>query len=88
MASTSVPSAVASDDRVDQAMASASMASVCQPLDRVLTYNQMVVGLLSSDAFSEAEADQVFHALADSTRRDILARAIEHEQSVSALARH
>jgi DNA-binding transcriptional ArsR family regulator len=55
----------------------------------VLTYNQMVVGLLSSDAFSdEAEADRVFHALADSTRRDILARAIEREQSVSALARH
>jgi DNA-binding transcriptional ArsR family regulator len=55
----------------------------------VLTYNQMVVGLLSSDAFSnDAEADRVFHALADSTRRDILARAIEREQSVSALARH
>lgn len=55
----------------------------------MLTYNQMVVGLLSSDAFSdEAEADRVFHALADSTRRDILARAIEREQSVSALARH
>ena len=30
----------------------------------------------------------MFHALADSTRRDILARAIEREQSVSALARH
>ena len=54
----------------------------------MLIYNQMVVGLLSSDAFSdEAEADRVFHALADSTRRDILARAIECEQSVSALAR-
>jgi DNA-binding transcriptional ArsR family regulator len=55
----------------------------------VLTYNQMVVGLFSSDAFADAaEADRVFHALADSTRRDILARAIEREQSVSALARH
>jgi DNA-binding transcriptional ArsR family regulator len=55
----------------------------------VLIYNQMVVGLLSDDAFSdEAGADRVFHALADSTRRDILARAIEREQSVSALARH
>jgi len=55
----------------------------------VLIYNQMVVGLLSGDAFSdEAGADRVFHALADSTRRDILARAIEREQSVSALARH
>ncbi len=48
----------------------------------------MVVGLLTSDTFSEAEADRVFHALSDSTRRDILARAIEREQSVSALARH
>jgi DNA-binding transcriptional ArsR family regulator len=48
----------------------------------------MVVGLLSSDAFTEPEADRVFHALADATRRDILARAIEREQSVSALARH
>ena len=37
---------------------------------------------------SDPEADRVFHALADTTRRDILARAIEREQSVSALARH
>ena len=29
----------------------------------------------------------MFHALADATRRDILAHAIEREQSVSALAR-
>jgi DNA-binding transcriptional ArsR family regulator len=43
----------------------------------------MVVGLPLSDP----EADRVFHALADATRRDILARAIEREQSVSALAR-
>jgi DNA-binding transcriptional ArsR family regulator len=41
----------------------------------------MVVGL------SEAEADRIFQALADSTRRDILAQTIEREQSVSALAR-
>lgn len=55
----------------------------------MLTYNQMVVGLISSGAFTdEAAADRVFHALADSTRRDILARAIQREQSVSALARH
>jgi DNA-binding transcriptional ArsR family regulator len=47
----------------------------------------MVVGLLSSEALSEPEADRVFQALADATRRDILARAIEREQSVSALAR-
>jgi DNA-binding transcriptional ArsR family regulator len=47
----------------------------------MLTYNQMVVDI------AEAEADHIFHALADATRRDILARAIEHEQSVSTLAR-
>ena len=43
-------------------------------------YNHMVV--------REAEIDRVFHALADPTRRDIVARVIQHEQSVSALARH
>jgi DNA-binding transcriptional ArsR family regulator len=47
----------------------------------------MVVDLLVGEALSEPEADFVFRALADATRRDILARAIEHEQSVSALAR-
>jgi DNA-binding transcriptional ArsR family regulator len=47
----------------------------------------MVVGLLTNGALSEAEADRVFQALADATRRDILSRAIEREQSVSALAR-
>ncbi len=31
--------------------------------------------------------DRVFHALADPTRRDILARALHREHSVSALAR-
>jgi DNA-binding transcriptional ArsR family regulator len=48
----------------------------------LLTYNRMVV-----DQLSEQQADRVFHALADATRRDILAHAIEREQSVSALAR-
>ncbi|NJC82842.1 ArsR/SmtB family transcription factor [Planosporangium mesophilum] len=43
----------------------------------------MVVGLLGG-----ADADRVFHALADATRRDILTRVIREEQSVSALARH
>lgn len=38
------------------------------------------------DALSGAEVDALFHALADSTRRDIVARVIEREQSVSALA--
>jgi DNA-binding transcriptional ArsR family regulator len=40
------------------------------------------------DEWSEAEADRVFQALADVTRRDILARVIRQRQSVSALARH
>ncbi|MFS2280829.1 metalloregulator ArsR/SmtB family transcription factor [Microbacterium sp. OR21] len=35
---------------------------------------------------SEAEIDRVFHALAISTRRDILRRTIEREHSVSTLA--
>lgn len=35
----------------------------------------------------QEEIDRVFKALADSTRRDILARVIDREQSVSALAR-
>ena len=47
----------------------------------------MVVDLLTRERLSEPETDRVFHALADATRRDILARAIEREQSVSALAR-
>lgn len=33
------------------------------------------------------EIDRIFHALADATRRDILARVIDREQSVSSLAR-
>jgi DNA-binding transcriptional ArsR family regulator len=48
-----------------------------------LTYNQMVVYLELEDD----EIDRIFHALAASTRRDILRRTIEGEQSVSALAR-
>jgi DNA-binding transcriptional ArsR family regulator len=36
---------------------------------------------------AEDEVDRIFRALADGTRRDILGRAIRHEQSVSALAR-
>ena len=36
--------------------------------------------------WSEHEVDRVFQALADSTRRDIVARVLESEQSVSALA--
>lgn len=43
--------------------------------------NQMVVDTLSSD-----EVDRLFQALADSTRRDILTRALTGEHSVTALA--
>jgi DNA-binding transcriptional ArsR family regulator len=36
---------------------------------------------------ADDEIDRIFHALAASTRRDILRRTIEREQSVSMLAR-
>jgi DNA-binding transcriptional ArsR family regulator len=38
------------------------------------------------DELSDTEVDAIFHALADSTRRDILARVMKQEQSVSGLA--
>jgi DNA-binding transcriptional ArsR family regulator len=44
-------------------------------------YNQMVV--YERD---EANVDRVFHALADATRRDILARKMEVVLSISSLA--
>ncbi len=43
----------------------------------------MVVQL---EPLPQAEIDAIFHALADATRRDIVARVIEREQSVSGLA--
>ena len=45
-------------------------------------YNHMVV-----DEWTDDTADRVFLALGAATRRDILARAIRQEQSVSSLAR-
>ena len=45
------------------------------------TYNQMVV-----DQLPDAEVDRIFHALADGTRRDIVALALDEAYSVSALA--
>jgi DNA-binding transcriptional ArsR family regulator len=39
------------------------------------------------DLMSDAEADRIFHALADATRRDIVTRVLGAEHSVSALAR-
>ncbi len=47
-----------------------------------VTYNLMVLGSLTEEA-----ADQLFHALADRTRRDILRRCTTGEPSVSRLAR-
>ncbi|CAM5553551.1 transcriptional regulator [Streptomyces purpurascens] len=46
-----------------------------------LTYNQMVV-----DEVSDETVDRLFHALADTTRRDILRRCVRGELSVSRLA--
>jgi DNA-binding transcriptional ArsR family regulator len=48
----------------------------------VRTYNLMVV-----DRVSGADVDRIFHALADGTRRDILAHALGAKCSVSALAK-
>ncbi|MGB4135918.1 MAG: metalloregulator ArsR/SmtB family transcription factor [Microbacterium sp.] len=43
--------------------------------------------MVAQRELSETEIDRVFHALATSTRRDILRRTIDREQSVSELAR-
>jgi len=48
----------------------------------VLIYNRMVV-----DTLADEQADRVFHALADATRRDILVHTLAGQHSVSALAR-
>lgn len=45
-------------------------------------YNHMVVGTMQRD-----EIDRLFHSLADATRRDIVARTMTEEYSVSELAR-
>lgn len=39
------------------------------------------------DELTDAEVDRLFHALADATRRDILARAVAGAESVSAMAK-
>ena len=39
------------------------------------------------DQVTDADVDRIFHALADSTRRDIVAVAVEGTYSVSALAK-
>lgn len=40
------------------------------------------------DQVSDDEVDRLFHALADATRRDIVRRVLDGEQSISDLARH
>ncbi|MCZ4521050.1 helix-turn-helix domain-containing protein [Rhodococcus ruber] len=40
------------------------------------------------DEMSDAEVDRLFHAFADTTRRDIVAKVTVGEQSVSELASH
>src|SRR5437016_4280871 len=47
----------------------------------MLTYNRMVVS-----AIPDEEVDELFHALADATRRDIVRRSVRGELSVSRLA--
>ncbi len=54
----------------------------CRDGERRLRYNLVVV-----DQAAEARTDRIFHALSDPTRRDIVARAVAGELSVSALAR-
>ena len=48
----------------------------------MVIYNVMVVDQLADD-----QADRLFHALADATRRDILLRTLEGPHNVSSLAR-
>lgn len=42
--------------------------------------------VVHSVPLSDRDVDALFHALADATRRDIVGRVIEREQSVSSLA--
>lgn len=42
--------------------------------------------MVAQTEFSDDRIDRVFHALATATRRDILRRTLQHEQSISALA--
>ena len=44
--------------------------------------------LLTTTSLSDQQVDRLFHALADATRRDIVTRVLEREQSVSELAGH
>lgn len=80
-----IPHPKRANRRVDPAPATRGFGSItaqpCAPHDKQIIYNQMVVSKLLED-----EADRIFQALADSTRRDIMARVVVKEQSVSTLA--
>ncbi len=58
-----------------------TVEQTCEPLAQEVTYNRMVVV-----APTNPMADDLFHALADSTRRDILRRSVLGQLSVSRLA--
>ena len=53
----------------------------CMGAATAVTYNQMIV-----DGLADEEVDRLFHALADTTRRDILHRCVRAQPSVSRLA--
>ncbi len=57
----------------------------CVRQKRALTYNRMVVQV-AKDLTGE-QADRLFYALADATRRDIVTRTMHSDHSVSELAR-
>ena len=71
--------AALSDGRNDR---QAPSAGSCHVPRRWVTYNHMVVGMAEREA-----VDQIFAALADATRRDIVTRVLRDEASVSVLAR-
>ncbi len=54
----------------------------CKVISKALIYNHMVV-----DSKNLKKSDDLFHALADSTRRSIIRHTFEREYSVSDLAR-
>ena len=56
--------------------------NTCLAYDQRLLYNHMVV----HESLTEVGVDQIFHALADRTRRDILRRVIQGGESVSVLS--
>lgn len=67
---------------MEMVQAVVALSSLACATTRPITYNRMVVAVLSPP-----EADKVFHALADATRRDIVRTVLVEDCSVSALAR-